>query len=147
MLAFIRPPYAYATSEQQQDQVNAQMDALKRGVKIRLIHDIPADAAQKTAFFKSILRYTAPKGYEPRIIEKLPMKLAIYDEKIVLISLEDPIQGKPSITSLLAEHHALAKGLKEMFESYWKKARGYFILNNRKYLIANPLKKQRIRVL
>lgn len=138
MLAFIRPPFAYVSAEQEQAQKDAQSKALNHGAKIRLIHEIPVDETQKIAFFDNILKYKAPKGYEPRMIENLPMKLAIYDEKIVLISLEDPIQGKPSITSLVATHHALAKGLKEMFESYWQKAQDYFVLDGHKYNIANP---------
>ena len=59
---------------------------------------------------------------EARMIERLPMKLVIMDEKITMLTMNDPIAMKPSITTLVVTHPDFAHIQKEVFESYWAKA-------------------------
>ncbi len=64
----------------------------------------------------------ASAGEEVRIAYKLPMKMMIFDEKIVIIALQNEITSKPSLTTMLIEHSDLAKTLKETFNMYWQKS-------------------------
>jgi len=59
-------------------------------------------------------------GEQARVVEELPMKLAIIDERIVMFSLEDPVAGGESLTILVVEHRALAALLKLAFERVWE---------------------------
>jgi hypothetical protein len=57
------------------------------------------------------------------------MKLAIFDEKTVIFTMEDPLLKKPSVTTLIIQHRSLAKTLKILFNSLWEKAADYHVLN------------------
>jgi hypothetical protein len=57
-----------------------------------------------------------------RIAEKLPIKMVVFDRKLVLYQLNDPITGKESMTSLLTEHQSLANAFVELFEKHWGQA-------------------------
>ena len=72
--------------------------------------------------FWEIISSWAAAGEESRIIEELPMKMIIFDEKITMFSLNDPISLKPSITTMIINHPSFAMALKYVFESIWEKA-------------------------
>ena len=59
---------------------------------------------------------------EIRVIEKIPFKMYVFDEKIAMFTLQDNINRKTSLTSMIVEHNDLAKGLKDIFDLYWKNA-------------------------
>jgi sugar-specific transcriptional regulator TrmB len=131
MLVFTKPPYSFGSMKQRQEQKDPQIDALKRGVKFKTIYELPTDEDEKIAFLKAA-QELIEQGEEARIIDELPIKLAIFDEKTVLFALVDPVVGKPSVTSLVAEHPALARSFMVLFYSFWDKAKNYCIINNRK---------------
>lgn len=58
-------------------------------------------------------------GEEVRVVEKLPMKLVIIDERITMLALNDPVSMTPSITTMIITHPSFAASLKTVFESYW----------------------------
>ena len=58
-------------------------------------------------------------GEHARFVEKLPMKLAIMDERIVMFALADPVAGRDDMTSVVIEHADLAALLKIAFETVW----------------------------
>jgi HTH-type transcriptional regulator, sugar sensing transcriptional regulator len=137
MRAFVKPPFYYTTQKHRDEQIKVQLDAVKRGVKTRSILEIPNGEAERVRFFEEIYDNISWKNSgETRVMERLPMKLLIFDENIVMFSLEDPIQGTNSITSLVTEHPALAEGFKALFESYWREAKDYYILNKRKHYLS-----------
>jgi HTH-type transcriptional regulator, sugar sensing transcriptional regulator len=136
VVGFTKPPFFYTTEKQRKGQLEAQSDARKRGVITKSIHEMPTDKMEWETFLKEFRDYVVPnKNDENRVIESLPMKMIIFDGCIVVFSLDDQIQNEPSVTSLVVEHHALAKSLKELFESYWKKAKDYYILDGKKYCL------------
>ena len=51
------------------------------------------------------------------------MKMAIYDRRISLFALDDPILKRSSLTTVVIEHEALAFGLKMLFECYWSQSK------------------------
>ncbi len=134
ILGFSKPPYVASTSEREAGQGSVQAEAYhERGVSLRSIYEIPSDEVEKESFFKRLCDGYEPEKEQIKIMDKLPMKMIIFDEETVLFTLEDPVQGIPSITSLCAKHHALAEGLKTMFEVYWGLASDYFMLKDREY--------------
>ena len=58
-------------------------------------------------------------GEEARFVKKLPLKLVIVDEEIVMFAMEDPIVGRSDMTIMVIENTQLALLLKLAFEAIW----------------------------
>ena len=126
ILAFSKPPYS-GPRDKLEEQMEQQVEPLHRGTRIRGIYEIPKDKAEIEWWVKSIERAVA-HGEEARAIKDLPMKMAIFDERIVMLTLEDPISKQPSLTTQIVEHRALAQSLKILFDTLWQQAEDYRIL-------------------
>jgi sugar-specific transcriptional regulator TrmB len=128
MLAFTKPPYT-GPKQRLTEQTEQQAQLLRRGLKIRVIYEIPQDKEEFEWWFQDIdanVKY----GEEARVIKELPMKMVIFDSRIVLFALEDPTSKQPSLTAQVIEHAALAKSLKITFETFWERAEDYHILRD-----------------
>lgn len=125
-LTFVKPPYS-SDREGAEEQFAQQVEQLQRGITVRAIYEIPKDREEIEWWFKTI--DTAHRhGEQARVIEELPMKMAIMDERIVMLALTDPISKRSSLTTQVVEHPDLAKGLKVLFETLWEQADDYHIL-------------------
>jgi HTH-type transcriptional regulator, sugar sensing transcriptional regulator len=143
ILSFVKPPFAFTTKKGRKEQVTPQDDAIKRGVKIKTIHEIPTDETEKAPFFKRLCDELPSEGEEIRVIDNLPTKLLIIDEKVALMTIGDLTAGRFGLTSIVARDPGLAKALKLSFESVWKEAKDYYILNNRKYYLSKNGKEKK----
>ncbi len=112
-LEFSRPPYAV-------DPLDAEVviRARERNVCCRIIVE---HGTLDPAHEKFLADYRAA-GVEVRQIEKVPMKLALFDGRIGLIALLDPVITKPAWTSIVFEHEGMAEAMKGLFEDYWRRA-------------------------
>lgn len=128
VLVFTKPPFAAAPeSKELNGQVSGEVASLRRGVVHKSIYEIPVDPTERLLIYKEADEMVKA-GEEARAIDKLPTKLAIFDEKIVIFTLEDPLLKKPSVTTQIIEHRSLAKTLKIVFNTLWEKAMDYHIL-------------------
>ena len=117
VLSFTKPPFSHGSEAQRKEQHEMQKEIRSRGIKSRIIHEITFEAALEK--FKD----SEPQpNVEARIIDKLPMKLFIFDDRISYFTLEDPIPDRASLTMFMIDHPALVESLKVTFESYWDKA-------------------------
>jgi len=115
VVSFNKPPYAMNLI----GKVNKEeFTSIEKGIKYKSIYEIPE--ARKPDFFR-IIKMFADAGEEVKLINKLPLKLLIFDEKTVMFTLEDIILSKPSFTSMVIEHSAIVTTLKEVFYMYWQK--------------------------
>jgi HTH-type transcriptional regulator, sugar sensing transcriptional regulator len=57
---------------------------------------------------------------EDKVIGELPIKMIVFDRKIVLYHLIDPIEGKFSMTNLIMKHPDIVNTFVRLFEFYWK---------------------------
>jgi len=126
VLAFTKPPYT-GPPEKLQEQMDQEQDILKKNLTIKSIYEIATDP-QDREWQLRIIDEAMRGGEEARVIETLPMKMLIFDEKTVLFALEDPVSGKPSLTTQVIEHKALATGLKILFETLWEQAEPHSVL-------------------
>ena len=122
ILIFSKPPFLAKTYELRRKSVAPQIEAIERGVKLITIHEIPSEQSKRKKFFRETFDVFEPDKEQLRVIDNLPLKMSIYDEKVALFSLYDPIIGESSISSFLARNEAFAKSLKELFYMYWDKA-------------------------
>jgi sugar-specific transcriptional regulator TrmB len=120
ILVFTKPPYS-VPREGLAEQFAEQVRPLARGVRIKGLYEIPKDPEERGWWLTSI-EEARRHGEEARMIEELPMKMGIFDENIVIYALEDPVSKQPTFTTLVVEHHSLAKSLKILFETMWQRA-------------------------
>jgi sugar-specific transcriptional regulator TrmB len=123
ILSFSKPPYS-GPRERLEEQAEQQAEPLKRGLRIRGIYEIPKDKRQLQWRLESI-DAAVNRGEQSRLIDELPMKMAIFDSRIVMFGLEDPVSRRISLTTQVVEHHALVKSLKILFETLWEQAEDY----------------------
>ena len=149
ILAFLKPPYSYALIRETSSAYDgltqipgweAQRDgsyrARERGVTIRSIQELPADEKERMQTIENLgIAKLSPES-KMRVADSLPIKAMVFDEKIVLYSMEDPLIGKLSLTTLITENRALAKSFKMLFDSVWEKAMDYVIIDNQKVLLS-----------
>jgi HTH-type transcriptional regulator, sugar sensing transcriptional regulator len=122
IVTFKKPPFSYSTAEQEKEQVQTQIAVGKRGVKTLDILELPSDELERISYVEQLRAGIYPPLYEERVLENLPMKLAIFDEKVVLFTLEASLQSQSSLTSLIAEHPAMAKSFRVFFSTFWERA-------------------------
>lgn len=112
-LEFSRPPYAV-------DPLDEQLvkSARERGVTCRLLFE--RDGLDESGHAR-LAEYTAA-GIEVRLTDSLPMKLALFDGKLGLIALLDPVITKVAWTSVVFNHEGMGEAMKGLFDVHWKKA-------------------------
>ncbi|HSH61348.1 MAG TPA: hypothetical protein VK988_17250 [Acidimicrobiales bacterium] len=65
-------------------------------------------------------------GVEGRIVEEVPIKLAVVDRKVALLALDDPVLAHVGYPiTLLVEHPGFAAVQAEAFDHRWETARPY----------------------
>ena len=121
VLVFSKPPSLKYRNEILQ-QIELEKESLKKGVKGRCVYQMPDNEDQKQFLFEYI-KLAGEAGEQARIIPEIPMKMMIFDERVVVFTLEDPVLHQPSQTTQIIEHRSLAKSLKILFETVWSEAK------------------------
>ena len=110
---FSRPPFAV-------DPLDEQLvkDAAGRGIGCRLLIEAgPIDQQHRGR-----LQEYRNSGVDIRFLDRLPLKLALFDKRCGLVALLDPVLTKPSWTAVVFEHEGFAEAMAGLFESYWCRA-------------------------
>lgn len=110
ILVFTKPPFARAPQENVEG-IEISRDHEARSVYERSVLDDPATRAAIVRFIEA--------GTQARFVERLPLKLVIIDETIVMFGMDDPVAGSDGVTIVVVEHPSLALALKIAFESVW----------------------------
>lgn len=129
ILGFDKLPYT-VDKESMNEQAVYLREIVKAGkVRFKSIHEIPQDMDQLRSKIEKLRRDEA-EGDENRVIAELPLKMVIFDEKIVMFLLKDHISVGETFTSQVIEHPALAQSLKITFNTLWEKAEDYHVLED-----------------
>lgn len=112
-LEFSRPPYAV-------DPLDEQLvkQARLRGVRCRIMlesGDVDDEHRQRLEDYQD-------HGVEVLLVEKLPMKLALFDGKQGLTALLDPVVTRPSWTAIVFDHEGFGEAMRGLFESWWTRS-------------------------
>ncbi|ROS52715.1 helix-turn-helix transcriptional regulator [Frigoribacterium sp. PhB24] len=109
-VAFDRPPYVVASNE------STQRVALGRGVRWRAVYTVASISVDGS--WQGVHRLGAD-GEEARITHDLPVKLAIADRRVALVSIgHDPERPE----ALVTESEPLVAALYDLFEARWRGA-------------------------
>lgn len=112
---FSRPPFAV-------DPLDEQLvkEVAGRGIGCRLLIEAgPIDPEHRER-----LQDYQTAGVQIRFLDRLPLKLALFDKKCGLVALLDPVLTKPSWTAVVFEHDGFAEAMSGLFESYWAQGAG-----------------------
>jgi hypothetical protein len=110
---FSRPPFAVDPLDEQLVKESAE-----RGVQCRLLIEAgPIDEEHRGR-----LDDYRERGVEIRFLERLPLKLALFDSRVGLVALLDPVLTRPSWTAVVFDHAGFAEAMAGLFESYWARA-------------------------
>lgn len=122
VLMFTRPPYSWDPGQPNPSVV----DMLRRGVATRVLYqvgdikDVDAEAVRS-----EILEYHR-LGVEGRLVNQLPMKLAVVDRKRTLLAMTGPALGRGEFpTALLIDDPGCATVNAAAFEYLWGSAEPY----------------------
>lgn len=119
ILVFTKPPYTASL----EDNIDVQSESLKNNNIIdKCIYEYSGLKKDEIIKLIKAIEEYQKIGEECRIIEELPMKLAISDETVTMLALNDRVSLKPSITTIIVDHPNFAKAQKAVFETYWEKA-------------------------
>jgi len=110
ILVFTKPPYATPAQE------NLEGLEVSRTHRAKSVYEF--SALDDDAFAEGVRRFIEA-GEEARFVERLPLKLVIIDETVVMFGMEDPVAGESELTIVVVEHRALAGVLKIAFEAVW----------------------------
>ncbi len=110
ILVFTKPPYATPPQE------NIE------GLEVTQTHEAYSvyefSAFADPDFVEGVRRFIEA-GENARFVEKLPLKLVIIDEAVVMFGMEDPVAGSAGLTMVVVEHPQLAQVLKIAFLTVW----------------------------
>ena len=109
-MAFDRPPYLSASMNPLEETV------LSRGVEWRAVYT--ADSFREGDIWDEVARWAA-EGEQARVVPTLPIKLAIADRSIPLVSLTLTAETHEI---LVTESGPLVEALCDLFEFYWERA-------------------------
>ena len=119
LLAFTKPPYTMSFDE----NIVAEEETMQSKLIIKSIYESKnITSPEEVRNFIKMIDAFQRIGEETRIVEELPMKLAISDDTITLLALNDRLSLSPTITTMIIDHPSFAKALKAVFESYWNSA-------------------------
>lgn len=118
-LVFNRPPYSVPP-----DDVNsAVLECVGRGVETRALYQAEQWRQASAAAFRDVMRTYHQAGVQGALVGELPMKMAIADRKIALLTMTDPVLPEVGFpTSLLVEHPGFASLMADAFNARWRDA-------------------------
>jgi len=108
---FNKPPFAMNP-----DKNEPEKHSISKGIIHRSIYEIENN---NDAFLKKIDHFHSA-GEDIRIHEKLPLKLVIFDDKTVVMTLHNKIDKGSFFTAMSIEQNDFAKSMADIFELYWK---------------------------
>ncbi len=107
---FSRPPFAVDPL----DELLVKETA-RRNVRARIL----IERGQIDSEHRDRLQDYRNAGVEIRFLDRLPLKLALFDGQRGLVALLDPVLTRPSWTCVVFEHQGFAEAMAGLFESYW----------------------------
>ena len=119
LLVFTKPPYSVSL----EDTLEIAEEVKEHSISVRSIYEYSTlkSLDEVNGLLKMIDMYKK-MGEEAKIIEELPMKLAISDVETTIFVLNDKVSMQGGMTTMIVEHPGFAVALKKVFESYWKEA-------------------------
>jgi HTH-type transcriptional regulator, sugar sensing transcriptional regulator len=119
-LTFNKGPYVCDTPGRLKEQVSEETKLLNRGVLCRDIFE--QTELNEQDWLMKYIKSQSKLGQQSRVTKTLPIKMMVFDEKKVILPLQQNSPDGNGITLLYIEHHGLALACKSLFDSLWEKS-------------------------
>jgi len=123
LLTFNKGPYASDNPERLSEQEDEETRLLKRGGSTKDIYEL-GELKDVHWLFESVKK-SIEYGQKARVVEKLPIKMLVFDEEKVMFPLEQPIEESNELTMIYIEHKQLAEACKILFDNMWEQGRDF----------------------
>jgi sugar-specific transcriptional regulator TrmB len=121
-LGFVKPPFSYQVRRKLQEQENTELEILKKGVMVRVLYEY--SSRDLGELYEHVKKCTSA-GERARVVEKLPIKMYVFDRRYVLMALPNRRAATSLLTMLVIDNPALANALKILFDHLWEGAYEY----------------------
>jgi len=128
MLTFNKGPYASDNSERLGEQEDEETRLLKRGGSTKDIYEL-RELKEVDWLFESVKK-SMGFGQKARVVEKLPIKMLVFDKEKVMFPLEQPIEESNELTMIYIEHKQLAEACRILFDHLWEQGRDLSEIEN-----------------
>lgn len=122
VLSFTRPPFAAATKKMQEEQYRLFLEFLKRGGKSKTIFEVIESSDGR--IFQHI-KNSIEDGDIFRIAPKLPLKMFIFDRKVLLIANQSSLAGSNELSMTVVKQETTVEGYIALFNFIWDQAQEY----------------------
>jgi HTH-type transcriptional regulator, sugar sensing transcriptional regulator len=121
ILYCIKPPFITRPKATHYDPSQNKPYQIEVTAPVRTLIEIPTNK-EDLELWVNRMNASIEDAKNTRVIKELPMKMAIYDERIVLLHLKDPIIPDGSYTTQIIDQPELARTMKLAFEALWEQA-------------------------
>lgn len=138
MLTFNKGPYACDNSDRLGEQEDEEFKLHKRGGVTKDIYEL--NELKEVDWLIESVKKSVSFGQEARVVDKLPIKMLIFDQERVMFALEQPNQVPGELTMIYIEHKQLAEACSMLFYYLWDQGKDFSefekTLDNHKNLIS-----------
>ena len=123
LISFNKKPYATGFLRSMDEIKRASKPLVKsinNGLESRAIFEAEHEHVD---LFIRLIEYYESIGEEVRIVDHLPIKLIISDQKEGMISLKSRDGTSFKLISMIVEHNDLLQALSDLFDLYWEKGK------------------------
>ncbi len=122
LFSLCRPPFAGTTIKKQKAQFTAYSAFLQKGGKGRTIYEVNEDSP--SIVFRILKDKTLEDG-EFRIASKLPLKMNIFDKKMVMIADKSTLAGENELSMTVIKQKTTVDGYYALMEFLWEQSENY----------------------
>ncbi len=121
VLSLVKGPYVCDNSKRIKEQIREEKNLLKRSVGCKKIYESNelSDESQIIDQFKPL----AKLGSQLRVIESIPTKMVVFDERLVIFPLQDVIRNPNELTLILIEHKEMVLACRILFDFLWNSSK------------------------
>ena len=123
MLTFNKGPYACDNNERLGEQEDEETRLLKRGGVTKDIYELKE--LKEVDWLLSSVKKSLRSGQQARVVEKLPIKMLIFDDEKVMFPLEQPVEASNDLTMIFIEHRQLAEACRILFNHMWDEGENF----------------------
>ena len=117
MLTFNKGPYACDNSDRLGEQEDEEYKLLKRGGSCKDIYEL--NELNEVDWLLDSVKKSLKLGQQARIVDKLPIKMLVFDQEKVMFALEQPVLVPNELTMIYIEHKQLAEACSMLFYHLW----------------------------
>ena len=121
LYTFNKGPYVCDTSGRLKDQLQEEARLLKRKAICKNIYE-EGELLSQDWLLQSVKSQTK-LGQKARVVEKLPIKMMVFDEKKVFFPLLEASSESNNINMIFIEHRELAIACKMLFNFIWEQGK------------------------